>query len=717
MAEFHKPSLSEWQALADKEGRGRSHEELVWQTPEGIPVKPVYTADDLAGLKHVDSLPGFAPYTRGPRATMYAGRPWTVRQYAGFSTAEESNAFYRKNLAAGQTGLSVAFDLATHRGYDSDHDRVQGDVGKAGVAIDTVEDMKILFDAIPLDRMSVSMTMNGAVLPILSMYIVAAEEQGVDQEQLSGTLQNDILKEFMVRNTYIYPPIPSMRIVADIIGYTAANMPRYNSVSISGYHMLEAGATAAQELGFTIADGIEYVRAALNSGLDVDQFAPRLSFFFGIGMNIFMEAAKLRAARLLWAELMSDLFSPKDQRSLMLRTHCQTSGVSLTSQDPYNNIIRTTVEAMAAALGGTQSLHTNSFDEALALPSEFSAHIARNTQLVLQEEAGITKVADPLAGSYYVESLTAALAAAARQLIDEVEEAGGMTKAVESGMPKLRIEQAAALRQARIDRGEEIIVGVNKYQREDEPDIEILNVDNAAVRDAQIRRLNQVREQRDSVACQAALDALTSAAENKTGNLLSLAIDAARARASVGEISDALEKAYGRHRAVIRSISGVYGSAYEGDERFMNIQKDVEAFARQEGRRPRLLVAKLGQDGHDRGAKIIATAFADIGFDVDIGPLFQTPEEAARHAIENDVHVVGISSLAAGHKTLVPQLIDALKKQGAEDIVVICGGVIPPQDYDDLTSAGVAAIFGPGTNIPVAAGEVLDLLRARSKAK
>ena len=717
MAEFHKPSLSEWQALADKEGRGRGHAELVWQTPEGIPVKPVYTADDLAGLKHVDGLPGFAPYTRGPRATMYAGRPWTVRQYAGFSTAEESNAFYRKNLAAGQTGLSVAFDLATHRGYDSDHARVQGDVGKAGVAIDTVEDMKILFDAIPLDRMSVSMTMNGAVLPILSMYIVAAEEQGVDQEQLSGTLQNDILKEFMVRNTYIYPPIPSMRIVADIIGYTAANMPRYNSVSISGYHMLEAGATAAQELGFTIADGIEYVRAALDSGLDVDQFAPRLSFFFGIGMNIFMEAAKLRAARLLWAEFMSDLFSPKDQRSLMLRTHCQTSGVSLTSQDPYNNIIRTTVEAMAAALGGTQSLHTNSFDEALALPSEFSAHIARNTQLVLQEEAGITKVADPLAGSYYVESLTAALAAEARQLIDEVEEAGGMTKAVESGMPKLRIEQAAALRQARIDRGEEIIVGVNKYRREDEPDIEILNVDNAAVRDAQIRRLNQVREQRDAAACQTALNALTSAAENKTGNLLSLAIDAARARASVGEISDALEKAYGRHRAVIHSISGVYGSAYEGDERFMNIQKDVEAFARQEGRRPRLLVAKLGQDGHDRGAKIIATAFADIGFDVDIGPLFQTPEEAARHAIENDVHVVGISSLAAGHKTLVPQLIDALKKQGAEDIVVICGGVIPPQDYDDLTSAGVAAIFGPGTNIPVAAGEVLNLLRARSNTK
>jgi len=717
MAEFPKSSLPDWQALAEKEGRGRSPEDMVWATPEAIPVKPLYTAEDLAHIEHLGNLPGFAPFTRGPRATMYAGRPWTVRQYAGFSTAEDSNAFYRKNLAAGQTGLSVAFDLATHRGYDSDHERVVGDVGKAGVAIDTVEDMKILFDEIPLDKMSVSMTMNGAVLPILSMYIIAAEEQGVAMAQLAGTLQNDILKEFMVRNTYIYPPIPSMRIVADIIGYTAQNMPRYNSVSISGYHMLEAGATAAQELGFTIADGIEYVRAALASGLDVDQFAPRLSFFFGIGMNFFMEAAKLRAARLLWAELMSDLFEPKDQRSLMLRTHCQTSGVSLTSQDPYNNIIRTTVEAMAAALGGTQSLHTNSFDEALALPSEFSAHIARNTQLVLQEETGITKVVDPLAGSYYVESLTAALVAEARKLFDEVEEAGGMTKAVESGMPKLRIEQAAALRQARIDRGEEIIVGVNKYQREDEPEVEILNVDNAAVREAQINRLRQVRERRDTAACQAALDALTSAAENKTGNLLALAIEAARARASVGEISDALEKAYGRHRAVIHSISGVYGSAYEGDEGFAAIQRDIEAFAQAEGRRPRLLVVKLGQDGHDRGAKVIATAFADIGFDVDIGPLFQTPEEAARHAIENDVHAIGISSLAAGHKTLVPQLIDALKKQGGADIVVICGGVIPPQDYDELVSAGVAAIFGPGTNIPVAAGEVLELIRNRSISK
>ena len=665
-------------------------------------------------------LPGFAPFVGGPRATMYAGRPWTVRQYAGFSTAEESNAFYRKNLAAGQTGLSVAFDLATHRGYDSDHPRVVGDVGKAGVAIDTVEDMKILFDGIPLDKMSVSMTMNGAVLPIMAMYIIAAEEQGVGPEQLAGTLQNDILKEFMVRNTYIYPPTPSMRIVADIIGYTAENMPRYNSISISGYHMQEAGATAVQELGFTIADGIEYVRAALASGLEVDQFAPRLSFFFGIGMNLFMEAAKLRAARLLWAELMQELFQPQTAKSLMLRTHCQTSGVSLTGQDPYNNIIRTTVEALAAALGGTQSLHTNSFDEALALPSEFSAHIARNTQLILQEETGITKVVDPLAGSYYVESLTDDLAREARQLIDEVEELGGMTKAVESGMPKLRIEQAAALRQARIDRGEEVIVGVNKYQRDDEPEIEILDIDNTAVREAQVERLQRIRAQRDDAACQAALDALTAAAEdpaNDSGkNLLGLAIDAARARASVGEISDALEKVYGRHRAVIHSISGVYGSAYDGDEGFAKIQNEVEAFARTEGRRPRLLVVKLGQDGHDRGAKVIATAFADIGFDVDIGPLFQTPEEAARHAIENDVHAVGVSSQAAGHKTLVPQLIEELKKQGAGDILVVCGGVIPPQDYGQLIDAGVAAVFGPGTNIPVAAGEVLGLIRERRAA-
>lgn len=715
MTKFRSPSLQDWQELADQEGRGRTHADLVWQTPEGIPVKPVYTAEDLVGIGHIGGLPGFPPFAGGPRATMYAGRPWTVRQYAGFSTAEESNAFYRKNLAAGQTGLSVAFDLATHRGYDSDHPRVVGDVGKAGVAIDTVEDMKILFDGIPLDRMSVSMTMNGAVLPIMAMYIVAAGEQGVTQEQLNGTLQNDILKEFMVRNTYIYPPQPSMRIVADIIGYTARNMPRYNSISISGYHMLEAGATSVQELGFTIADGIEYVRAALSSGLDVDEFAPRLSFFFGIGMNLFMEAAKLRAARILWAELMQSLFEPGDQRSLMLRTHCQTSGVSLTSKDPYNNIIRTTIEALAAALGGTQSLHTNSFDEALGLPTPFSAHIARNTQLVLQEEAGITKVVDPLAGSYYVESLTASLVSGARELIEEVGELGGMTKAVESGMPKLRIEQTAALRQARIDRGEEVIVGVNKYQLEDEPEIEVLDIDNTVVRDAQVNRLEKIRRERDHDACRAALEALTIAAGNDAENLLALSIVAARARASVGEISDALEKVYGRHRAVIHSISGVYGSAYEGDDGFKKIRKDVDAFAQREGRRPRLLVVKLGQDGHDRGAKVIATAFADMGFDVDVGPLFQTPDEAARHAIENDVHVVGVSSQAAGHKTLVPQLIDALKNHGAGDILVVCGGVIPPRDYDELVSAGVAAVFGPGTNIPVAAGEVLQLIRDNRK--
>ena len=712
MTKFRTPDVTEWQALADKEGRGRTHEDLVWQTPEGIAVKPLYTADDMQGIEHLGSLPGFAPFVGGPKATMYAGRPWTVRQYAGFSTAEESNAFYRKNLAAGQTGLSVAFDLATHRGYDSDHPRVVGDVGKAGVAIDSVEDMKILFDGIPLDKMSVSMTMNGAVLPILAMYIVAAEEQGVSQDQLSGTMQNDILKEFMVRNTYIYPPAPSMRIVADIIGYTAKHMPRYNSISISGYHMQEAGGTAVQELGFTIADGIEYVRAALKSGLEVDAFAPRLSFFFGIGMNLFMEAAKLRAARILWSTLMQELFEPKDQRSLMLRTHCQTSGVSLTSQDPYNNIIRTTIEALAAALGGTQSLHTNSFDEALALPTEFSAHIARNTQLVIQEETGVTKVVDPLAGSYYVESLTNELVNAARELFDEIEGLGGMTKAVESGMPKLRIEQSAALKQARIDRGEEVIVGVNKYQRADDTEVDVLDIDNAAVREAQIARLEKVRASRDEQACQAALEKLAAGATNSSTNLVELAVEAARHRASVGEISDALEKTYGRHQAVTQSISGVYGSAYENDDNFKMIQQDVEKFVADFGRRPRLLVVKMGQDGHDRGAKIIATAFADIGFDVDIGPLFQTPEESARHAIENDVHVVGVSSQAAGHKTLVPQLINELKAQNAEDILVICGGVIPPQDYQGLKDAGVSAIFGPGTNIPAAAKEVLALIRS-----
>jgi methylmalonyl-CoA mutase len=711
MKKSPQKSLDDWRSLASKECKGQSPEELIWNTPEGIAIKPLYTAEDLEGLAHLDSLPGFAPFVRGPRATMYAGRPWTVRQYAGFSTAEESNAFYRKNLEAGQTGLSVAFDLATHRGYDSDHPRVVGDVGKAGVAIDSVADMKILFDGIPLDEISVSMTMNGAVLPIMAMYITTAEEQGVAVDKLAGTLQNDILKEFMVRNTYIYPPAPSMRIVSDIIAYTSANMPRFNPISISGYHMQEAGATCAQELAYTIADGIEYVRAAIDSGLDVDAFAPRLSFFFGIGMNFFMEVAKLRAARLLWSTLMAEKFSPQDPKSLMLRTHCQTSGVSLTAKSPYTNIVRTTIEAMAAAFGGTQSLHTNSFDEALALPTEFSARIARNTQLVLQEETGITGVVDPLAGSYYVESLTCELAKEARKLIDEVEEMGGMTRAVETGMPKMRIEEAAARRQARIDRGEETIVGVNKYQLAEESSVDILNIDNAAVRDAQIRRIKEVRDNRVEADCNKALDALTQAAQKETGNLLALAVDAARARATIGEISDALEKIYGRHRAVTHSIAGVYGAAYESDDQFASIRQEVNEFAEAEGRRPRMLVCKLGQDGHDRGAKVIATAFADIGFDVDIGPLFQTPDEAVREAIENDVHVIGISSQAAGHKTLVPQVIEELKKEGADDIIVVCGGVIPPQDYEELLAGGVSAIFGPGTNILLAAREVLGIIQ------
>ncbi|MEP3857460.1 MAG: methylmalonyl-CoA mutase [Porticoccus sp.] len=710
MTDSAKPSYREWAALAAKETKGKTPEDLVWNTPEGIAVKPLYTAEDLAGLAHLDNLPGFSPFKRGPKATMYAGRPWTVRQYAGFSTAEASNAFYRRNLAAGQQGLSVAFDLPTHRGYDSDHERVVGDVGKAGVAIDSVEDMKVLFDSIPLDQVSVSMTMNGAVLPVMANYIVAAEEQGVTPDKLAGTLQNDILKEFMVRNTYIYPPAPSMRIVSDIIGYTAQHMPRFNSISISGYHMQEAGATNVQELAYTIADGIEYVRTAIASGLDVDKFAPRLSFFFAIGMNFFMEIAKLRAARILWATLMKEKFDPRDNKSLMLRTHCQTSGVSLTSKDPYNNVMRTTIEAMSAVLGGTQSLHTNALDEALALPTEFSARIARNTQLVIQEETGITNVVDPLAGSYYVESLTDQLVKEARILIEEVEEMGGMTKAVESGMPKLRIEQAAAERQARIDRGEEVIVGVNKYQQAEESPVDILNIDNSAVRESQVERLQALRDNRDNNACQQALDALTAAAESGEGNLLELAVDAARARATVGEISFALEKIWGRHKAITRTISGVYGSAYEGDEAFAAIQASVSAFAERAGRRPRMLVAKMGQDGHDRGAKVIATAFADIGFDVDISPMFQTPEEAARMAIENDVHVVGVSSQAAGHKTLVPQLIAALRKEGGSDIKVVCGGVIPSQDYQELFDAGVAAIYGPGTNIPQAAAEVIALL-------
>ncbi|MDE0812652.1 MAG: methylmalonyl-CoA mutase [Alphaproteobacteria bacterium] len=716
MADFPKGSLAEWEELAARELRGRPLESLDWMTLEGIKTKPVYTAADLEGLEHLNTLPGMPPFVRGPRATMYAARPWTVRQYSGFSTAEDSNAFYRKNLAAGQMGLSIAFDLATHRGYDSDHPRVVGDVGKAGVAIDSVEDMKILFDGIPLDKMSVSMTMNGAVLPVLASFIVAGEEQGVPLEQLSGTIQNDVLKEFMVRNTYIYPPDPSMRIVADIIEFTAKNMPRFNSISISGYHMQEAGATCVQELAYTIADGVEYVRSALSKGLKIDDFAPRLSFFFCIGMNFFMEVAKLRAARLLWSSLVQDLFAPNDPKSLMLRTHCQTSGVSLTEQDPYNNIVRTTVEAMAAGLGGTQSLHTNAFDEALALPSEFSARVARNTQLILQEETGITNVIDPLAGSYYVENLTASIAAEAMTIINEVEGLGGMTKAVAAGVPKLRIEESAARRQALIDRGEEIIVGVNKYQPETQDNVDILDIDNTAVRDAQIKRLEAVRQSRDEAACQKSLEALSEAARSGEGNLLALSIEAARARASGGEISDALEKIYTRHKAEIRSISGVYGSAYEGDEGFDKIKQEVDAFAEAEGRRPRMIVVKLGQDGHDRGAKIIATAFADIGFDVDIGPLFQTPEEAAMQATENDVHVVGISSQAAGHKTLVPALIAELKRLSAEDIIVVCGGVIPPQDYEQLKREGVAAIYGPGTNIPDAAIEIMSMVAGLGKA-
>ena len=701
--------MSDWKSLAEKELRGRSLEDLDWETLEGIRVKPLYTEDDIAGLDHLGGLPGYAPFTRGVKATMYAGRPWTIRQYAGFSTAEESNAFYRRNLAAGQQGVSVAFDLATHRGYDSDHPRVIGDVGKAGVAIDSVEDMKILFDGIPLDQVTVSMTMNGAVIPILANFIVAGEEQGHDQSLLAGTIQNDILKEFMVRNTYVYPPEPSMRIVADIIEYTADHMPKFNSISISGYHMQEAGANLVQELAFTLADGREYVRAAIARGMDVDRFAGRLSFFFAIGMNFFMEAAKLRAARLLWSRIM-DEFEPKNPRSKMLRTHCQTSGVSLQEQDPYNNVVRTAYEAMSAVLGGTQSLHTNALDEAIALPTDFSARIARNTQLILQEETGVIHVVDPLAGSYYVESLTAELADKAWKLMEEVEEMGGMTKAVASGMPKLQIEESAAKRQAMIDRGEEVIVGVNKYRKDKEDPIDILDVDNVKVRESQIARLEKIRATRDQAACDAALEAVESAAK-EGGNLLAAAVEAARARATVGEISMAMEKVFGRHRAEVKTLAGVYGAAYEGDAGFAAIQKDVERFAEDEGRRPRMLVVKMGQDGHDRGAKVIATAFADIGFDVDVGPLFQTPEEAAQDAIDNDVHVVGISSQAAGHKTLAPKLIEALAERDAGDIIVICGGVIPQQDYEVLKAAGVKAIFGPGTNIPEAAADILKLIR------
>jgi len=690
--------------------RGRPLDDLTWNTLEGIDVPPLYTADDLDGVDHLGGIPGEAPYTRGVKATMYAGRPWTIRQYAGFSTAEESNAFYRRALDAGQQGVSVAFDLATHRGYDSDHPRVEGDVGKAGVAIDSVEDMKILFDGIPLDKVSVSMTMNGAVIPILANFIVAGEEQGHSRAVLSGTIQNDILKEFMVRNTYIYPPEPSMKIIADIIEYTANEMPKFNSISISGYHMQEAGANLVQELAFTLADGREYVRTAIAAGMDVDKFAPRLSFFFCIGMNFFMEAAKLRAARLLWSRIMAE-FEPKNPKSSMLRTHCQTSGVSLQEQDPYNNVIRTAYEAMSAVLGGTQSLHTNALDEAIALPTENSSRIARNTQLILQEETGVTNVVDPLAGSYYVEKLTHDMAEAAWKLIEEVEELGGMTKAVASGMPKLRIEEAAAKRQAGQDRGTDVIVGVNKYRRDTEDPIDILDVDNVAVRDSQIARLKTIKANRDAGALEHALHELSRRAR-EGGNLLEAAVEAARARATVGEISMAMEDEFGRHRAEVKTLAGVYGAAYEGDEGFAEIQKSVEDFAEAEGRRPRMLVVKMGQDGHDRGAKVIATAFADIGFDVDVGPLFQTPAEAAQDAVDNDVHVIGISSQAAGHKTLAPQLVQALKDAGAEDILVICGGVIPQQDYEFLYNAGVKAIFGPGTNIPNAAQDILKLIRA-----
>ena len=702
-------SKIDWQRLAEKELRGKSVEELDWTTLEGIKVKPVYSEEDLKEIEHLGNLPGFEPYVRGVKATMYAGRPWTIRQYAGYSTAEESNAFYKRGLAAGQQGVSVAFDLATHRGYDSDHERVIGDVGKAGVAIDSVEDMKILFDGIPLNEISVSMTMNGAVIPVLANFIVAGEEQGHKKSDLSGTIQNDILKEFMVRNTYIYPPEPSMRIVADIIEYTSSEMPKFNSISISGYHMQEAGASLVQELAYTLADGKEYAKKAIEKGLDIDAFAGRLSFFFAIGMNFFMEAAKLRAARLLWHRIMTDL-GAKNPRSKMLRTHCQTSGVSLQEQDPYNNVIRTAYEAMSAVLGGTQSLHTNALDEAMALPTDFSARIARNTQLILQEETGVSNVVDPLAGSYYVEKLTADLADAAWRLIEEVDEMGGMTKAVAAGMPKLRIEETAAKRQADIDRGDQVIVGVNKYRLTQEDELDIRDIDNDAVRAAQVKRLENIKKERDEKKCSAALLNLEKAAEGGD-NLLAAAVEASRARATVGEISMAMEKVFGRHRAEVKTLAGVYGAAYEGDEDFIAIQHELEKFTKDEGRRPRMLVVKMGQDGHDRGAKVIATAFADIGFDVDVGPLFQTPDEAAQDAIDNDVHVIGISSQAAGHKTLAPKLIEALKSRDAGDILVICGGVIPQQDYEFLYEKGVKAIFGPGTNIPAAASKILDLIR------
>jgi methylmalonyl-CoA mutase len=711
---FAKYSISDWEKAAAKSAPGGDLNKLNWLTPDGITVKPLYTAQDTASLSYTDTLPGFAPFLRGPQASMYAVRPWTIRQYAGFSTAEESNAFYRKALAAGGQGVSVAFDLATHRGYDSDHPRVTGDVGKAGVAIDSVEDMKILFDQIPLDKVSVSMTMNGAVLPVLAGYVVAAEEQGVSQDQLSGTIQNDILKEFMVRNTYIYPPEPSMRIVGDIIAYTAVHMPKFNSISISGYHMQEAGANQALELALTLADGQEYVRTAMNQGLDVDAFAPRLSFFWAIGMNFYLEVAKMRAARLLWCRIMQEA-GAQNPKSLMLRTHCQTSGWSLTEQDPYNNIVRTTIEAMAAVFGGTQSLHTNSFDEAIALPTEFSSRIARNTQLIIQEETHITNVIDPWAGSYMMEKLTQDMADEAWKIIEEVNHMGGMTKAVGSGWAKLKIEAAAADKQARIDSGQDVIVGVNKYKLSTEDTVEVRDIDNVKVRDSQIERLHHIRQSRDNAAVTNALEALTQAAQNGGSNLLDLSIKAVRLRATVGEISDALEKVFGRHRADTHKISGVYAAAYDGGEHegdtmayWDALKTDIALFAQKQGRRPRVMISKLGQDGHDRGAKVVATAFADLGYDVDIGPLFQTPEECARQAIENDVHAVGVSTLAAGHKTLVPAIIAELKKQGADDIIVFVGGVIPRQDYDFLYQAGVKGIYGPGTPIPVSARDVLE---------
>lgn len=704
-----KKDFSNIDFKANVNSEHKSPKKDAWETPEQIPVKPRFSAEDIEKLEHLNYAAGIPPYLRGPYSTMYAVRPWTIRQYAGFSTAEESNAFYRRNLEAGQKGLSVAFDLATHRGYDSDHPRVSGDVGKAGVAIDSVEDMKILFDQIPLNKMSVSMTMNGAVIPVMAFYIVAAEEQGVKPEQLAGTIQNDILKEFMVRNTYIYPPEPSMKIIGDIFEYTSQNMPRFNSISISGYHMQEAGATCDIELAYTLADGLEYLRTGIEAGMDIDDFAPRISFFWAIGMNHFMEIAKMRAARLLWAKIVKS-FNPKNPKSLSLRTHCQTSGWSLTEQDPFNNVARTTVEAMAAALGHTQSLHTNALDEAIALPTDFSARIARNTQLFLQEETGITKAVDPWAGSYYVEYLTDKIARRAWTLIGEVEDLGGMAKAIETGIPKMRIEEAAARKQARIDSGKDTIVGVNKFQTDEKSEIDVLEVDNVKVRKSQIERINKMKQERDDNAVEAALNKLTECAESGDGNLLALAVDAARERATLGEISDAMEKAFGRYKATIKSISGVYSSELKNNDQFKAALNLADEFAELDGRRPRIMVAKMGQDGHDRGAKVISTSFADLGFDVDIGPLFQTPEEAARQAVENDVHILGVSSLAGGHKTLVPQVIKELRKQGREDIIVIAGGVIPQQDYDFLYDAGVTAVFGPGTVIPKAAKQILEVL-------